>query len=65
MVLSLLLEFGAEQREGPPREPFLPRGIGSGDGGHKATGLVPRGGITVAGQCRDHTGFARDNRAEG
>ena len=63
-VFSLLLEFGAEQREHPPHEPLLPRGIGSRDGGREAIGLVPRRGITVAGQCRDLTGFAHDNQAE-
>ena len=41
-----------------------PRGIGSRDGGREATGLVPRRGITVAGQCRVQTGFAYDSHAE-
>jgi len=63
MVVSLLLEFRAEQREHPPHEPLLASRNRFVDGGRKATGLVPRRGITVAGQCRDLTGFAHDNRA--
>jgi len=44
------------RRLSPPKPPFL-RGLTFGGAG-QATWLVPRRGITVAGQRRDRTGFA-------